>query len=262
VSRRWRIIISHPDHRKMLAQYHLDALAGFFYWSCDRDYDPNLFIRNFTAVSVGGRPHIDPTFSFLPDCEHFTILDSCNGLLLCRCFETADSVEFNYVVCNPATEKWAVLSGWYMTMRPAYLGFDPAITSHFYMFEFVENEVPFTGGYVDDDDRHVTEVYIYSSKTGVWSLKDNGWDIPVRIVRDSRSVFLNGLLYLPIDSAVVAVDVEGTTWRMIAMPHDEDPPIIDTDIGFIDLSQGRLCLANTDDFFFLKRGKSFAFSIN
>jgi hypothetical protein len=79
---------------------------------------------------------------------------------------------------------------------------------------------------------------IYSSKTGVWSHKDNGWDIPVTIVPKSRSVFLNGLLYLPINDAVVAVDVEGTTWRMIPMPHDENPPFIDTDIGFIDLSQG------------------------
>ena len=45
---------------------------------------------------------------------------------------------------------------------------------------------------------------------------------------------------------MVAVDVEGTTWRDIPMPDDEDAPIIDVDDGFIDLSRGRLYLANSD----------------
>ncbi|CAM0946826.1 unnamed protein product [Alopecurus aequalis] len=117
VSRQWRNIISHPEHRKVLAQYHLNFLAGFFFWTEDCEYDhdhPSRFLHNFTAVSVGGRPHIDPSLPFLRN--------------------------------------------------------------------------------------------------------------------------------------LVAVDVEGTTWRMIPMPHDENPPFIYDDIGSIHLSQGRLYLANTDDF--------------
>jgi hypothetical protein len=47
---------------------------------------------------------------------------------------------------------------------------------------------------------------------------------------------------------VLAVDVEGTIWRVIPIPHDEDAPTIDTDVGFIDLSQGCLYLANTNDY--------------
>ncbi|KAK1649469.1 hypothetical protein QYE76_067274 [Lolium multiflorum] len=155
VSRRWRSIISHPDHRKVLAQYHLQALAGFFYRSCNHDYYPSLLVRNFTAVSVGGRPHIQPSLPFLPKCEHFSILDSCNGLLLVCCYQSTDPASFNYIVCNPATEKWVVLPGWFSKTRTACLGFDPAITSHFYVFEFVEHGDLKMDDYMDDSDRHV-----------------------------------------------------------------------------------------------------------
>jgi hypothetical protein len=134
-------------------------------------------------------------------------------------------------------------------MQTARLGFDPAVSSHFHVFQFVKDGAPDTDGHVDDDDfdsdGHVKGVEIYSSKTGAWSHKDSGWGFPARIVSDSKSVFINGFLHLvAIEDAVVAVDVEGTTWRVIPMPDDEDAPIIDVDVGFIDLSRGRLYLAN------------------
>ncbi|XP_037460786.1 putative F-box protein At4g10190 [Triticum dicoccoides] len=251
VSKRWRGIISHPDHRKALPQHHLHDLAGFLYSS--RGPGPDyLSIHNFNHVSPGGRPPIRPTLPFLPDCELFDLLDSCNGLLLCRRFETAYSRAFDYVVCNPATEKWVALPGFFSKMQAARLGFDPAVSSHFHVFQFVEDGAADANADTNDDDDgdsfgHVRAVDIYSSKTGAWTHKDSGWDFLPRIVSDSRSVFVNGFLHLlAIESAVVAMDVEGTTWRAIPMPDDEDAPIIDVDVGFIDLSRGRLYLANSD----------------
>ncbi|KAM0887078.1 hypothetical protein ACQ4PT_029304 [Festuca glaucescens] len=252
VCRRWRSIISHPDHCKVLAQYHLQALAGFLYRTHDHNFS---LVHNFATVSVGGRPIINPCLPFLPNCRLFNIVDSCNGLLLCRRFADADSLAFTCVVCNPATEKWVVLPGRFKKMRTARLGFDPAISSHFHVFQFVEHGVPNSDGFMDDGgddygDGHVEGVEIYSSITGVWSHKDNGWDFPATIVTDSKSVFLNGFLHLlAIEySVVLAVDVEGSTWRVIPLPHDEDAPIINTDVGFIDLSRGCLYFANTDDY--------------
>ncbi|XBI35705.1 hypothetical protein VPH35_121361 [Triticum aestivum] len=223
VSKQWRGIISHPDNRKVLPQYHLQELAGFLY---ERHY----LVRNFARVSAGGRPRIRPSLPFLPGCDHFHLLDSCNGLILCRRFETADSWEFDYVVCNPATEKWVVLPGFFSMWHTARLGFDPVVSSHFHVFHFLEHEI---AGYPDGDDYesdgHVKGVEIYSSETGAWSHKDSGWSFPTRIAHDSKSAFVNG-------------------WLFLYMPDDPDAPTIDPAYGFIDLSQGRLYLANTDQY--------------
>ncbi|KAM3195176.1 hypothetical protein ACQJBY_071323 [Aegilops geniculata] len=165
---------------------------------------------------------------------------NCNGLLLCRRFEAADSRAFDYVVCNPGTEKWVALPlpGFFSKWQTARLGFDPAVSSHFHVFLFVEDDD-------DDSDGHVKGVEIYSSKTGVWSHKDSGWGFPARLM--SLSAFGNGFLHFAaIRSAVVAVDVEGTTWRVIPMPCNPFGPEIDLAVGFTDLSQGRLYLANID----------------
>uniref|UniRef100_N1QPY4 Uncharacterized protein n=1 Tax=Aegilops tauschii TaxID=37682 RepID=N1QPY4_AEGTA len=247
VSKRWRGIIPPPDHRKALPQYHLQDLAGFLYSS--RGPSTGYFSTdNFAHVSAGGRAPIRPSLPFLPDCHQFHLLDSCNGLLLCRRFKTFGAGAFYYVVCNPATEKWVALPGIFSKMQTARLGFDPAVSSHFHVFQFVEDGAADANANDDDDGyEFVRAVDIYSSKTGAWSHKDTGWDFLPRIVSDSRSVFVNGFLHLlAVESAVVAVDVEGTTWRAIPMPDDEDAPIIDVDDGFIDLSRGRLYLANSD----------------
>jgi hypothetical protein len=169
VCRRWRNLISHPEHRKRLPQ----TLDGFFYES----YDGNRFpksARHFTNVSGAGAPLIDPSLSFLPKCESTDIVDSCNGLLLCRCWKPTDPVKMDYVVCNPATEKWVVIpdSGWsskdtpegeklvhvpgygwsgtgaFYKGRIARLGFDPAVSSHFHVFEFIPDDV----WYMDDEE--------------------------------------------------------------------------------------------------------------
>ncbi|KAE8781349.1 hypothetical protein D1007_45388 [Hordeum vulgare] len=234
VSKRWRGIISHPDHRKALPQYHLHDLAGFLY-SSDVDkagwFGRPVSAHNFTGVSVGTRPPVRPSLPFLPDCEQFHLLDSCNGLLLCRRFQAFGSEAFDYVVCNPATEKWVALPGFFTKMQTARLGFDPAVSSHFHVFRFVE-------------DGYVKGVEIYSSKTGAWSHNEcRSWIFPTSIFHESKSVFFNGLLHLlAVESVVVAVDVEGTTWKVIPTPR----PGPGVDVGFIDLSQGRLYLARCD----------------
>jgi hypothetical protein len=49
-------------------------------------------------------------------CRSVHLLDCCNGLLLCRRYDDISNTQddddfttFTYVVCNPATEEWAVL---------------------------------------------------------------------------------------------------------------------------------------------------------
>ena len=83
VCRRWRDLISHPEHRRRLPQ----TLEGFFCMSYDGNRFPKM-ARHFTNVSGTGEPLIDPSLSFLPRYESTDIVDSCNGLLR-SCFAAA-----------------------------------------------------------------------------------------------------------------------------------------------------------------------------
>ncbi|XP_052163159.1 uncharacterized protein LOC127780280 [Oryza glaberrima] len=168
-------------------------------------------------------------------CKEIIPLDSCNGLLLCRCLQFDGVSKFHYAVCNPATEEWVMLpdANWADgENRIACLCFDPAISSHFHVVEYVEDEA-----------ERVTGVEIYSSKTGLWSLHGNGWNgvVLVSLSVNRRSVFLNGFLHsvTPADE-IVAVDMEGKKWRKIPVPDR------DNDIGIIHQTQGCLCAFNVD----------------
>ncbi|KAK1669530.1 hypothetical protein QYE76_057689 [Lolium multiflorum] len=142
VSTRWRSVLSHPDHSKKLSQ---STFAGFFY----ETYNENSkrVSHCYQSVSGKGCPRVDPSLSFIPRGQEgdLCLVDSCNGLLLCqRLKEKRPRSEIlDYVVCNPATEKWVAVptTEWSNKVLDARLGFDPAVSSHFHVFEFIHARV-------------------------------------------------------------------------------------------------------------------------
>ncbi|KAL6893541.1 hypothetical protein ACP4OV_007639 [Aristida adscensionis] len=237
VSRHWRDLISHPDHRGKLPE----TLFGVFYFTFDRTRFPEQ-ARHFTDVWDSRlRRLICPSLSFVPGYERITrVLDSCNGLLLCVLSSSDKS--FRYMVCNPATQSWVVLPdsgcGSDLDFRITRLGFDPAVSLHFYVFEFISDE---SCGYVEG-------VQIYSCKTGAWSYKESEWDYDAGLNQDSRSIFFSGSLHLVIaECAILAVDVEGETWRVLPVPEDVDDTL-EWEEGFLGQYQGHLCYINECDY--------------
>ncbi|KAF8659004.1 hypothetical protein HU200_058847 [Digitaria exilis] len=276
VCRRWRDLISDPDHGKKLPQ----TLAGFFYGS----YDTKRFLTlagHF--ISVSGDPVINPSLSFLPKYESIDFVDGCNGLLLCRGWKPTHPVTLDYLVCNPATEKWVVVpdSGWsrkaaryeqyeqtitrlgFDPARIARLGFDPAVSTHFHVFELIPDHVL----HMDDREMDVSNYYrmllknncngsiqvvaTYSSNTGIWSLKEEhfNWNgdggFGMRMAMGSKGVFFNGVLHLAsCHGLVLAIDVAGNILRGIPapMPPDYDNYIREK-FGDVYLSQGHLYFA-------------------
>ena len=83
------------------------------------------------------------------------------------------------------------------------MGFDLAASSHFHVFEYM------------DEDGQCVGVDIYSSKTAAWIFKESEWGVSVVLRSKSRSVFLNGFMHMLDYSVIVAVDMEGKTWRKI-----------------------------------------------
>ena len=176
------------------------------------------------------------------DGEDVELFDSCNGLLLFRCSQPGPleaDTPFHYAVCNPATLKWVVLpdrslaSGRGGTAR---LGFEPAVSSHPNVVEYVLHE-----------DDSVKGVQNYSSKTASWNFKESEWDGEFYLdpyAHSSRSVFLNGFMHMMLnDEKIVVVDMEGTTWRTIPVPSVPS----DGQYGCINQTQGRLCFVNVHD---------------
>ncbi|KAF6997265.1 hypothetical protein CFC21_013506 [Triticum aestivum] len=183
----------------------------------------------FTDVIGTVRPLVSPLSDFLPQHQSIFLLSCCNGLLLCRCWEGQD--DFHYVVCNLATEEWvrlpdSVNAG---TDCMARLAFDPAVLDHFHVFEFSEGHEIRQAG-----------MEVYSSKTGGWVHKENGWidteddEAFVYLVgHHSGDVFLNGCLhFVAMDPGIVAaVDTEGKTWRNIPVPAVGSIPLIQKSQG-------------------------------
>ncbi|KAJ1296593.1 hypothetical protein BS78_01G313600 [Paspalum vaginatum] len=213
VSKHWRGLISHPDHRKKLPQ----ALASFFYCTYSGDCFPES-TRQFTNVTGRGAPLIRPSLSFLPGNVNITILDCCNGLLLYRYWKTAGATSFFF--CNLATEEWTALleSSHCETGTTMRLGFDPATSPHFYVFGLLET-VPET----IHDYNFIDGLEIYSSETKEWVRKDNGWSGNVQLPDDPSTVFLNSFLH--------------AGRRGGPVPYGNDD-------GFIGLSQGHLYYLN------------------
>lgn len=69
----------------------------------------------------------------------------------------------------------------------------------------------------EDQYGYITGLDIYSSETGAWSHKENGWGDEVVPV-ESGGVFMNGMLHLlSHESTILAVDTEGKTWSIIPL---------------------------------------------
>ena len=93
------------------------------------------------------------------------------------------------------------------------MGFDPIASSHFHVIEHIEEE----------QDDECMDVDIYSSKTTAWIYKESKWDEHTDMTFYRQpSVFLNGCLHIMGHSReysmILAIDMEGNTWRRIDRP--------------------------------------------
>ena len=88
------------------------------------------------------------------------------------------------------------------------MGFDPKASLHFHMIEYIEKEQ-------DDECKGVS---IYSSKTTAWIYKESKWGPNTCVTFEiSETMYLNGCLHFMEYSQcyILAVDIEGETWRKI-----------------------------------------------
>ncbi|CAL4903957.1 unnamed protein product [Urochloa decumbens] len=214
VSRAWRALISDPANRRRFAQ----TLSGLFVSRPHGSW-------GFVDLSTASPPRPDTAFSFLrPTCGEMELLDSCNGLLLLRCTGASESpAPPFYVVCNPATGDWVSLpqpsrapglNDGFSDTYSAALGFDPAVSSNFHVFQLLQEY------YEGNSDLFVVAVEIYSSETGSWVFKESGWsEVDIRFT--GQMTYFSGFLHFCIVSnAVASVDTEGQAWKVSRVLHN------------------------------------------
>ena len=69
---------------------------------------------------------------------------------------------------------------------------------------------------INDDDS--LAVNIYSSKIGAYIFKESEWGKGIVVSTYEKSVFVNGFMHMLEFTQIVAVDMEGRTWRKICRP--------------------------------------------
>ncbi|CAM0884513.1 unnamed protein product [Alopecurus aequalis] len=234
VSQSWLALCSDPDLRKRSPQ----SLSGFFCFAREDEHQDLRFLN----LSGKGQPLVDPNLPFLRGIWDggVRVLDCCNSLLLCFCWKSSsiNEADADYVVCNPATEKWSVLppTKELHTKNIIRLGFDPTVPSRFVVFVLVQ----------DPHDEEITGVEIFSSETGRWTYKQSEWgdETSVDDHDESVSAFFGSTLHLTArDSSVITVDTDGKTWHKIRMPLSAEDT---TDCGFIRQCQGCLYAMHMD----------------
>uniref|UniRef100_A0A0D9ZTY9 F-box domain-containing protein n=1 Tax=Oryza glumipatula TaxID=40148 RepID=A0A0D9ZTY9_9ORYZ len=243
VSWRWRRLISHRDHRKKLPH----TLSGFISRYCGPLNDDELVsIPHFDSIDGGEEDEEehrlvpDPSLSFLLGYMSISPKDCCNGLLLCLCCKNSPRDESDYVVCNTATQRWIILPEIddYDQLATIRLCFDPALSPYFHVFAILE-----------DADGRITGVEIFSSETGRWSHRENGWvDQDDHMVRpDAKSVFVDGMVnFISFRSAIIAVDMEGKKWKTIPFLEQMNCQCFCSgNLAFIGQSQGHLYYINS-----------------
>ena len=149
-------------HRKLP-----QTLARFLYTRSDNGRLPLETQVRFASVSRKCCPPVDTSFTFLCSHRRVDLLGYCNGLLLCRWYDvSAPDDEFCYIVCNPAREEWVKLPDISQAdnVRALHLGFDPAVSAHFYVFALLE-DVHFIF--------YLAEVEVYSPETRKMGLQGN-----------------------------------------------------------------------------------------
>ncbi|WMV31103.1 hypothetical protein MTR67_024488 [Solanum verrucosum] len=184
VSKRWLSIITHP-HFSVLCQPNPNRAVGLFL-TCPYSLPAK---PQFDYVHFDKKNPPKPPFKnlkFIKDSSGISVLQSCNGLMLCS-NSPLRLAKTNYYVCNPTTKHYtalpkSVLETENSKIHGISLAFDPAKSPH-YKVICVRDSVSSPQHY---------QIEIYPAQTGPWRLSGDPF---IADVNFSKGVYWNGSIY-------------------------------------------------------------------
>lgn len=209
VSKRWLSLISDPHFSRRHHHHHRrrTSLSGIFL----RRTTPS----NFQFVSLDGT-HSSPPFTSLnfithnindPSLSGIKILQSCNGLLLCRSLNnkltvTVADQSHHYYVCNPTTKRFSTLPRLsiegLITVFGHSLAYDPSNSAN-YQVVCVRSSAVSVCDY---------QIEIYSSETRAWRPCGSPFVAPFDMVFDSGVFWKGAVHWLSPSGSALCFDVD------------------------------------------------------
>ncbi|KAL5569833.1 hypothetical protein UlMin_026408 [Ulmus minor] len=190
VSKHFLSLITHPRFSGRHSS-HPSTASALFFKRCVSVRTTEFNFINFNNRSSNSSPAPSRSFSFADERSCITILQSCNGLLLCSTSHRVESRR-NYYVYNPTTKHYSILprlpvprtSTSSRTVYRMSLAFDPSKSPN-YKVVCVRNCDSITGQF---------QIEIYSSDTGPWRLSGGSFpgDFDVRL---DDGVYWNGSVH-------------------------------------------------------------------
>ncbi|OMO52203.1 hypothetical protein COLO4_37366 [Corchorus olitorius] len=212
VSKHWLSLITDP---KFKPKHNSKTISGLFACCLSRQSNAEYDFINLKSPNPSRPPF--RSLNFVDDPLGVHILQSCNGLMLCRSYR-ANPQEATCYIYNPTTKQYTVLPGTQGSNDPSWdlkiiydvkLAFDPSKSPYYKVICIYDSDLP----------NHY-QMEIYSSKSGgpwkkllgsPFTAPDNG--------HFSNGVYWNGAIHwFNVWGTSLCFDVEEEKFREIPMP--------------------------------------------
>ncbi|XP_022718766.1 F-box protein At5g07610-like [Durio zibethinus] len=204
VSKQWLSLISSSQFRLSHSRRHRDnasLTAAALLFHCDTSHNPSGGFHIIPFKSHCSR------LSFFDYLKHpaVKIMQSCNGLLLCRSYDKYLCLK--YFVCNPITKKFRIVS------FPQVEGFVYAVNLAFDPLKSVDYKIISIRRLIWVAPRF--HIDIYSSETDSWSVKA----LSFTNVWLKNGVFCNGAIHWESEGkSSLYLDMENMCLKVMPMP--------------------------------------------
>ncbi|CAH8388076.1 unnamed protein product [Eruca vesicaria subsp. sativa] len=249
VSKRWRCLITNPNFSNpIISSKHPLPISGLYLQGTRRDIE-----YRFVSLDDEVNEQLSLPSSPLRFVDHPTpivIMQSTNGLLLCKCTCPPNHFNRNFYVYNPTTKQKTLLPQ-IIDHFAVSLAFDPSKSPHYKVFCLKRTSTSSVSSVL-------YHLEVYSSNEGPWrrlaSLPSFALPHTVTGLSNlSNTVFWNGAVYWfwfgPHSRDCLSFDINTEEIKTLPLPfldHEEYPPDVGT-LRFVEESRGNLYFIEVND---------------
>ncbi|KAL1196799.1 F-box protein [Cardamine amara subsp. amara] len=248
VSKRWLSLITNPDFSNCVinSKHHPMTISGFFLHS-SRAIKYSFVSLDDHDDAINQKISSPLPFRFTDHPTDMIIMQSTNGLLLCRCScAAASSNQFNtnYYVYNPTTKQYTLLPQITGDISLS-LAFDPCKSPHYKVFCLRGRRRNISFPF------HI-EIEVYTSNEGPWKKLVSFPSSPSPFIEFNATVFWNGAVhwFAPNTRDCLSFDINQEEIKILSLPNldDEDEALVyPSTLRFLDESRGNLYFIEVND---------------
>lgn len=253
VSKRWRSLITNPDFsNRIVSSKHPLPISGLYLKGTrDIDYRFVSLLDDDDEEVNEQQLSLSSPLRFADHPTPIIVMQSTNGLLLCKCTCPPNHFNRNFYVYNPTTNQKTLLPR-VIDHVAISLAFDPSKSPHYKVFCLRKSSISSVSSVSPVSDLYHIEVY--TSNEGPWRrlVSVPSFALPQTV----NTVFWNGAVHWfwfgPNSRVCLSFDIETEEIKTLPLPFldhqddEEDPPDVGT-LRFIEESRGNLYFIEVND---------------